>query len=133
MSFLGERRWLMAWVKIIAANSGGGMKRGKLSANLDGHGQFSITHAVTDMLGDPERVIVEVEPELQQIRLTPTTPGHKGAYALSGGGLSPRRFRSKEIVTRWPHLVGKYEPRKQAAAVLFVKIKEGLESVDKVR
>lgn len=112
----------MAWIKMIAANSGGGMKRGKLSANLDRHGQFSVTHAVADMLGDPDRVIVEVDPDLQQIRLTPTVPGHKGAYALSGGGNSPRRFRAKEIVTRWPHLVGKYEPRKQAAAVVFVKV-----------
>lgn len=115
----------MAWIKIIAANSGGGMKRGLLSATLSADGQFSITHAVTDMLGDPDRVIVEVDPEAQQIRLTPTVPDHKGAYALSGGGLSPRRFRSKEIVTRWPNLVGKYQPRKQAAAVVFVKVNGG--------
>lgn len=112
----------MAWIRIIAANSGGGMKRGKLSATLDTHGQFSLTHAVADMLGNPRRVIVEVEPELQQIRLTPTTPDNKGAYALSGGGLSPHRFRSKEIVTRWPEMVGKYEPRKQASAVIFIKM-----------
>jgi len=45
--------------------------------------------------------------------------------ALSGGGLSPRRFRSKEIVTRWPNLVGKYQPRKQAAALVFVKVEQG--------
>jgi hypothetical protein len=114
----------MAWIKIIAANSGGGAKRGKLSATLTPDGQFSITHAVTDLLGDPDRVIVEVEPDLQQIRLTPTVPDHKGAYALSGGGLSPRRFRSKEIVTRWPNLVGKYQPRKQAAALVFVKVEQ---------
>jgi|688.fasta_scaffold07358_23 hypothetical protein len=117
----------MAWIKVIAANSGGGAKRGKLSATLSEDGQFSITHAVTDMLGDPDRVIVEVEPDLLQIRLTPTVPGHKGAYALSGGGLSPRRFRSKEIVTRWPRMVGKYQPRKQAAAVIFVKMEADLE------
>lgn len=30
-------------------------------------------------------------------------------------------MRAKEIVNRWPEMIGKYEPRKQAAAVVFVK------------
>ncbi len=114
----------MAWHRLIPANMGGGMTRGKLSATMDGHGQFSMTHAVSDMLGNPRRVIVEVEPELQQIRLTPTTPDNKGAFALSGGGLSPSRIRAKEIINRWPEMIGKYQPRKQANAVLFVKAAE---------
>lgn len=112
----------MAWHKIIPANTGGGRARSLLSANMDTHGQFSMTHAVADMLGNPDRVIVEVEPELKQIRLTPTTPDNKGGFALSGGGNSPHRIRAKEILNRWPQMLGKYQPRKQAAAVIFVQI-----------
>ena len=114
----------MAWHRIVPANTGGGRTRAQLSANMDQHGQFSITHAVTDMLGNPERVIVEVEPELEQIRLTPTTPDNRGGFRLSGGGNSPSRIRAKEILSKWPQMEGKYQPRKQVAAVLFVKVKE---------
>lgn len=118
----------MAWHRMIPANTGGGRTRGQLSGNMDGAGQFSITHAVADMLGNPARVIVEVEPELEQLRLTPTTPDNKGGFALSGGGNSPHRIRAKEILNKWPQMVGRYVPRKQAAAVIFIK-----ETVDAAR
>jgi len=113
----------MAWHKLVPANTGGGRTRALLSARLDAHGQFSMSHAVADMLGTPDRVIVEVEPELQQIRLTPTTPDNRGGFALSGGGNASYRVRMKEALTRWPDadLVGSYQPRKQANAVIFVR------------
>lgn len=53
---------------------------------------------------------------------TPTTPDNKGGFALSGGGNSPHRIRAKEILNRWPQMIGKYQPRKQAAAVVFVQM-----------
>lgn len=106
---------------MVPANTGGGRARTLLAARMNATGQFSMSHAVADMLGNPERVIVEVEPDLKQIRLTPTTPDNKGGFALSGGGQSSSHIRAKEILNRWPALVGEYRPRKQAAAVVFVK------------
>ena len=109
----------MTWHKLVPANSGGGRKRDLRTARLDAHGQFSMSHAVADMLGAPDRVLVEVEPELRQIRLTPTTPDNQGGFALSGGGNASYRVRMKEALNRWPEIEGTYTPRKQAAAVIF--------------
>lgn len=117
----------MAWHKITPTNTGGGRSRALLSARMDAHGQFSMSHAVADMLGNPDRVLVEVDPDLRQIRLTPTTPDNKGGFALSGGGNASYRIRAKEALNRWPDagLVGEYVPRKQANAVLFVRTDDG--------
>lgn len=113
----------MAWIRLVPANAGGGRPRDLKTARLDAHGQFSMSHAVADMLGTPARVLVEVEPELRQIRLTPTTPDNRGGFALSGGGNASYRVRMKEAITRWPDadLIGGYTPRKQAAAVVFTR------------
>lgn len=109
------------WHKMVPANTGGGRKRALKTARMGADGQFSMSHAVADMLGSPDKVIVEVEPDLQQIRLTPTTPDNRGGYTLSGGGNASYRIRAKEIVNRWPHLVGEYEPRKHANALVFIQ------------
>ena len=110
----------MAWQKLIPANTGGGRKREMIAARLDASGQFSMTHAVADMLGDPDRVTVEVNPEERQIRLRPTTPDDRGAFSLSGGGNASHRIRMAEATKKWPNLVGEYTPRKMASGVLFV-------------
>lgn len=62
----------MAWIKLIPATTGGGRKPVQLAARLNADGQFSMTHAVAEMLGNPERVIVEIDPQAKMIRLTPT-------------------------------------------------------------
>ena len=114
----------MAWHKLIPNNTGGGRKRALLSARLDKTGQLFMTHAVADMLGDPDRVTVEVEPNENLIRLRPTTPDDKGSFALSGGGNTSHRVRIAEAVNAWPGLVGEYTPRKSASCLLLVKLKE---------
>ena len=109
------------WIKLVPANGGGGRQPVKVAARLNPSGQFSMTHAVAKMLGDPERVIVEVDPDAQAIRLTPTTPDSKAGFALSGGGDASHRLSLREAATKYPQLHGEYTPRKQAGAVLFVK------------
>lgn len=111
----------MAWVKITPRNAGGGRKRTLKTARLTTEGQLSMSHAVADMLGTPDRVLVEVEPEQSEIRLTPTTPDNSGGFTLSGGGNSSFRVRLIEVVQRWPKLIGDYTPRKMAAGVLFTQ------------
>lgn len=111
----------MTWQKLIPAHTGGGRKREMIAARLDAAGQFSMTHAVADMLGDPDRVIVEVNPEERQIRLRPTTPDDRGGFSLSGGGNASHRIRIAEATKKWPELVGEYTPRKMASGVLFVR------------
>lgn len=114
----------MAWIKLVPANSGGGRKPTQLAARLNDSGQFSITHAVAELLVNPDRVLVEIDPDAQSIRLTPTTPGSKGAFALSGGGNASYRFTMREAMAKYPQMVGEYQPRKQAGAVLFTKLQD---------
>jgi hypothetical protein len=115
----------MTWHKLIPANTGGGRKRSLLTARLTAEGQLSMSHAVADMLGTPDRVTVEVDPDAQCIRLTPTTPDNAGGFALSGGGNASYRVRMTEAIKRWPDagLVGEYKPKRQAASVVFEKAK----------
>lgn len=79
-----------------------------------------MTHAVADMLGNPSRVIVEINPQEGMIRLTPTTPENQGAYALSGGGNASHRITMREA-TKHQSLIGEYTPKKQAGSVLFTR------------
>lgn len=112
----------MSWIRIIPANTGGGRRRGLISARLAKDGQFSMSHSVADMLGTPARVTVDVDPDAGRILLTPSTPGDRGGFALSGGGNASYRIRAKEVVNRWPYLVGEYRPRKQSRGVVFERM-----------
>lgn len=111
----------MAWIKLVPANTGGGRQPIKIACRLNPNGQFSMTHAVAKMLGEPERVIIEIDPDAQMIRLTPTTPDSKAGFALSGGGDASHRLSMRAAAEKYPQLAGEYTPRKQAGAVLFVK------------
>jgi hypothetical protein len=83
-----------------------------------------MTHLVADMLGAPERVIVDVEPGIKQIRLTPATPDNSGAFALSGGGNASYRVKITDATRQWPQLVGEYTPQKYANGILLRKKEE---------
>jgi hypothetical protein len=111
----------MPWIKLVPANAGGGRQPIKIACRLNANGQFSMTHAVAKMLGEPSRVLIEVDPEAEEIRLTPTTPNSKAGYALSGGGDASHRLSMREAASKYPQLAGEYVPRKQAGSVLFVK------------
>ena len=114
--------------RIKPKNTGGGRKRSLISARLAADGQFSMSHAVADMLGTPARVLVDVDPAQRLIILTPTTPGDLGGFALSGGGNASYRIRIKDVLTRWPdaNLVAEYQPQKRINAVAF-KVKDSPE------
>lgn len=112
----------MAWIRLVPKNLGGGRRATIKSARMTHDGQFSMSHLVSrSMLGSPDRVLVEVEPDKCQIRMVPTTPTDAGGFSLSGGGNSSARVYLRDALDRWPHLVGEYEPRKLASGVLFVK------------
>lgn len=98
----------MAWYTLKPNNTGGGRTRMPPAARVDKQGQLSLNHEACELLGQPARVIVRVDPEAGLIRLTPTTPNDTGGFSLSGGGNSPHRIRIQAAVGRWPALVGQY-------------------------
>lgn len=114
----------MTWHKLVPANSGGGRKRALKTCRLTAEGQFSMSHAVADMLGTPDRILLEIDPDERRIRMTPTTPDNAGGFALSGGGNASYRVRMRGVLNRWPDadLTGEYTPQKQANSVLFKRL-----------
>lgn len=109
----------MAWIQIKPAHGGGGRRSGPPGGKLYEAGQFVITHATVEMLGDPEKVLVEIEPDLQRIRLMPTTPDHQGAFSLAGGGNAQHRIGFGSVVRKHPQMVGDYP--------IVVKVAGGVE------
>ena len=114
----------MPWLSIKPTNSGGGRKPTSPTAKLYASGQLTISHATCALLGEPDRVLVSIEPELQRIRLEPTTPTHTGAFSLSGGGNSPHRIGLKSVSAKYPALVGEYLATKIAGGVELRKVED---------
>ena len=111
----------MPWIQQVPANAGGGRKQQAPTGKVYSDGQFAISHAAAAMLGAPERVLVFVEPELEAIRVQPTTPEHKGAFSLAGGGNSPHRISLRRAIKTYPQLEGEYAARKIAGGIEFRK------------
>lgn len=107
----------MPWIQIKPSNSGGGRQPSAPTGKLYQSGQLTISHATCTLLGEPERVLVSVEPELKRIRLYPTTPDHAGGFSLAGGGNSPHRIGLKRVVSQFPQMVGEYRATKMAGGV----------------
>lgn len=109
----------MALVTIKPENVGGGRSSGQPSGKLYKEGQFTLNAAFSKLLGNVERVIVQVDDKLPIIVLTPTTPTNEGgSFSVNGGGYMPIRLTLRGAVRRFPHLIGDYDQvRKRAGAI----------------
>lgn len=103
------------------STSGPGRKRLPPAAKLDGGGQLVLNHAASELLGNPDRVLVRINPGQQAIRLQPTTPADLGGFALSGGGNAQCRISLREAVKKWPEMCGEYRVSKATSGVLLTK------------
>lgn len=113
------------WFTLRPATAPGpGRKRLPPAAKLTGGGQLVLNHAASELLGNPDRVLVRVNPGQQAIRLHPTTPGDAGGFALSGGGNAQCRISLREATAKWPGLIGEYRASKGANGVLLTRIEE---------
>lgn len=114
----------MPWTKIVPKNSGGGRPPDEPAATMYESGQLTLTASAVKMLGNPERVRLEVDAQAERIRLTPTTPADGGGFSLSGGGNSPARIGCRDAVRRYEGLIGKYSVQKIAGGVELRKVEE---------
>lgn len=103
------------------AGSGAGRQRLPPAAKLNADGQLVLNHAASELLGNPDRVLVSVNPSQQAIRLRPTTPSDTGGFALSGGGNAQCRVSLREAAKKWPHMLGDYQARKVASGVQLIR------------
>lgn len=106
----------MAWITIKPENTGGGRTAAPPSARMHKDGALVMSAACMKLLGETKRVLVQVEPTLRAIRLTPTTPTNTGAFSINGGGgATPPRVSLRKAVRKWPSLVGVYGEVKRIA------------------
>ena len=117
----------MPWITIKPENLGGGRKQNKPAAKLYSAGQFVMNHATVALLGEPDRVTVQIEPETRRIRLMPTTPDSTGGFALAGGGNSQHRISLRAVVARWPEMAGEYSTHRIAGGLEFRRKDEAAE------
>lgn len=113
----------MPFIRVIPKNSGGGGWRSEPAATLYQSGQLTLSVAAVEMLGDPDRVHLDVDPVGERIRLTPSTPDDSGAFSLSGGGNTPARIGCRDAARRYPQMIGKYSVHKLAGGVELRKVK----------
>lgn len=110
------------WIQLKpAAGSGSGRKRLPPAAKLSG-GQLVLNHAASELLGNPDRVLVRINPGQVAIRLSPTTPNDAGGFALSGGGNAQCRISLREVAGKWPELAGEYHVSRATSGVLLTKV-----------
>lgn len=112
----------MAWKKVVPHNSGGGRRKTEPTARLYGSGQFTFSHATIEMLGEPAKVIVEVDTESCRFRIKPSTPNDKGAFSLAGGGNTQARISCRTLAQARPELVGEYAAKRIAGGIELEKI-----------
>lgn len=112
----------MPWINLRPTNSGGGRRPSEPTAKLYESGQLTLSHATTALLGDPAKVRVRYEPDLQVIRLEPTTPSDNGGFSLSGGGNSPHRIGAKAMANAHPQMIGEYTAVKITGGVELRKV-----------
>lgn len=106
------------------SGSSTGRQRLPPAAKLSTDGQLVLNHAASEMLGNPDRVLVSVNPGQQAIRLRPTTPSDTGGFALSGGGNAQCRISLREATKKWPVMIGEYQVRKSANGVQLIRGEE---------
>jgi hypothetical protein len=107
----------MPWIQIKPTNTGGGKPKGPPIAKCYPDGQLTLSHAAVDLLGHPAKILVSFEPDLMRIRLTPTTPDHRGGFALSGGGNAQARISLRQAIKQHPQLAGDYLAAKVAGGI----------------
>lgn len=112
----------MTWINLRPKNSGGGRAPDQPTAKVYESGQLTLSHATCAMLGTPAKVRVSYEPDLEHIRIVPTTPDDKGGFALAGGGNSPHRFSSRQMVKDNENMVGEYIAIKITGGVELRKV-----------
>lgn len=96
------------WIPVKPVSQGGGRTQKAPAAKLYETGQFTINHAAVELLGGPERVLVQIEPILKRIRLQPTTPENQGGFSLAGGGSGQHRISLKAAANEYPELIAEY-------------------------
>lgn len=106
-------------VTLRPENLGGGRARGTPSARMYKDGQLVLNAACAALLGNTERIVVQVDDKQAIIVITPTTPDNEGGgFRVAGGGNAPIRITLRAAARRFPHLIGEYDQvRRRAGAV----------------
>lgn len=110
----------MTWKRLVPEPTrSSGRRSDKPTARLGENGMLSLNVATVKMLGEPERVLVDVDTSANAIRLTPTTPTDVGGWTVSGGGNTTYRIRLAAFIDKNPQFASEYTVAKHQSAVVL--------------
>lgn len=107
----------MAWIKVRPENSGGKKKNSPPAATVYAAGALVLTHGATELLGEPAKVRIEINPDEVAIRVFPATPGDMGAFSLAGGGNAQHRASFRAVLSKYPQFAGSYKVLRIAGGI----------------
>ena len=113
----------MPWHTLKPARTGGGGRpKSPPSATVTAGGLLLINHAAVALLGAPERITIQINPDEISIRLIPVPPEAAGGWSLSGGGNTQHRVMLRMLPQQHPQMIGAYTARKTAKGLELIHV-----------
>jgi hypothetical protein len=108
----------MPWHTLKPARTGGGGRRkAPPAASISAGGLLLVNHAAVILLGEPERVTIQINLDEIRMRLIPLPPEATGGWSLSGGGNSQYRVMLRLLPQQYPQMIGAYTVHKTSKGI----------------
>ena len=113
----------MPWHTLKPARTGGaGRRKAPPAASISAGGLLLVNHAAVMLLGTPERITIQINPDEIRMRLIPLPPEATGGWSLSGGGNAQHRVMLRLLVQQHPQMIGSYTARKTAKGIELIHV-----------
>jgi len=113
------------FVQLIPTNRGGAGKRQPPGARFGKDGQLTINHNAAELLGEPEMLLLYAAENAPALRLRPTTPNDRGAWATKGGGAIQHSIKPVTLAKTRPDLIGHYTATLHPDGLYLIPISAG--------
>ena len=113
----------MPWHTLKPARTGGaGRRKAPPAASITAGGLLLINHAAVALLGAPERVTIQINPDEIRMRVIPLPPEATSGWSLSGGGNSQYRVMLRLLPQQHPQMIGSYTIHKTSKGIELIHV-----------
>lgn len=112
----------MAWIEVTGGKRRDYSARPSLmTAQVRHTNRLYLDKSVTDLMGEPRRIVVSYDPESQRIRLAPTRPDDTAGLVITPDSLYSAYVCVKSMTVSHPSMIGDYKVRPFARGVELSK------------